>query len=108
MAIMQYLLDEVGEKRRYLLQKYDGRTHESKLSLDANAVLKPLLDMGIATEFLSSYLSYRTHKKAASDMKKKVDSYFVGLQRKGVNAEMAPQTQTRQTFGQVQPWVFAT
>lgn len=86
MAIMQYLLDEVGEKRRYLLQKYDGRTHESKLSLDANAVLKPLLDMGIATEFLSSYLSYRTHKKAASDMKKKVDSYFVDTQYAGISS----------------------
>lgn len=83
--IMQYLLQEVG-KRTYLLKVHDKDKGGDKYSLDKNNVLKPLLEMGIASEFLSEFILYREHKKAAGDMSKRVIERFSDTDVEGVSS----------------------
>lgn len=75
-CIMDYLMEVVGTKQRYLLEVYNKETHRRELSLNKENVLKPLLNKGYATEFLSEFISYREHNKASGDMAKKLKEKF--------------------------------
>ena len=57
--IMDYLIEELGPKRLHMLKQYDKSKKEYKFSLDQNNVLKPLLNKGIAYEFLEAFISFR-------------------------------------------------
>lgn len=74
--IMDYLIEELGPKRLHMLKQYDKSKKEYKFSLDQNNVLKPLLNKGIAYEFLEAFISFRKHNKAAGDMNKKLIEKF--------------------------------
>lgn len=74
--ILQYLSNEVGPRRQHMLMLYDKKTKKNRYSLDKNFILTPLFENGIATEFLSEFISFREHKKAASDMQRIVSERF--------------------------------
>lgn len=83
--ILEYLIDVVGPKRQHMLKVYDKQTRSSRYSLDKNNVLTPLIDAGIATEFLTEFTSYREHNKAAGDMAKKVKEKFNPTDVEGIS-----------------------
>lgn len=74
--IKEYLLDSVGDKKRYLLEVYNKESRSREISLSKEKVLKPLLNKGYSTEFLSEFISFREHNKAAGDMAKKLKERF--------------------------------
>lgn len=74
--ITDLLVESVGPKQQYLLKVYDKETHKLKYSLNKDQVLKPLINKGYATEFLTEFVSFREHNKASSDMEKKLREKF--------------------------------
>lgn len=74
--ILAYLRSELGKGREYMLSVYDKYTRDYRESLSKEEVLKPIMDSGVAVEFLSEFISFREHNKAAKDMAKRVRERF--------------------------------
>lgn len=84
--ILDYLASELGDKRMYMMKKRDKKTGRETYSMSTSEVLNPMMDAGIAVEFLTNFIAYRKHKKAAGDMLKRVNERFENTSVQGISS----------------------